>query len=91
MPRTSEYVKEKVANLLQSGKRQHEIVAELKAEGLSITRQTVSSLEKRLKQTGIMADKISTGRPCTFDKERRESLGILIIVGKADGAKVEVF
>lgn len=64
MPRMSSYIKEKVEYLLRAGKRQHEIVAELKAGDLHITRQTVSSLEKRLKETGSMADKIAKGRPC---------------------------
>ena len=46
------HVKEKVANLLRSGKKQHEIVALMKADGYYITRQTIGSFKKRLKETG---------------------------------------
>ena len=63
MPRTPAYVKERVTNLLQCGKQQHEIVAKIKAEGHYITRQTVACLKKWLQETGSTAYKILTGQP----------------------------
>ena len=64
-----EYAKERVAMLLKSGKRQSEIVADLTAEGIPITRQTVGSLTQRMKETGSMNDKKATGRPCALTNE----------------------
>ena len=69
MPRTSEYVKEKVSTLFKMGKCQKEIVDALEAEGIQISRQTVGALTQRLKVTGSVAYKKATGWPPTLTGE----------------------
>ena len=62
MPSTSDYTKLRVLALQQQGKSYKNIVTELKSEGISITRQTVSSTIKRYEKNKTLSEKERTGR-----------------------------
>ena len=63
MPRTSDYVKQRVITLYKQGLHFSKIARELKeTEGITIYRCTISKLVKKFKQYGTMADKPIPGR-----------------------------